>query len=810
MSPVSAELRIALRSLLARPSFFLTATATLALGLCALAAIFTVYDAVLLRPLPYAQADRIVDITREQPPVSEGPVARPVFQEWRERSSEFFDAFGGYVATTMNMTGAGDAERLTAYAVTPDFWSVFGSPIARGRAFGEDEEKHDEHIVVLSDTLWRNRFGAAADVVGRDILLNGENYHVVGVTAAGFAYPADAQVWLPTYLPSSTSGRGMNYLSIVARLRDGASIAAATQTLATVTAWEAQNWPDNHGGLTAQVKPLRDGIASRFLQPLAMLMIAAALVLLIACANLANLMLARGQAREREFALRRALGAGSACLVRTVLAEALVISLIGALFGLLDAQPAVHVLMSLAPHLLPATAVPAIDLRVVTVVVLAAVATLLLSGLAPAWRAMHADPADTLRGGGRDAGGSRAQGRLRALLVSAEIALALTLLGGSALLIQSLRHLSEVDTGVHSAQVLTARLALPTPAMQPGEEFMAWMERAKSANGPRLDAVLARVAAMPGTSGVGIVDSLPISGGGGSNGEFHLAGHDIQRDTNLAEHRFVSEHYFAALGIPLRSGRVFDSHDTDDSGFGTHVLVNQAFVDRFLSGANAIDQQIGILDDSMKTIVGVVGNARQFGLDREAKPEVYFPARMFPGGELTLVVKVDGDALAFAEPLRRALKELAPDMPVFSVRTMDEATRETTALRRFNLTLMSVFAVAAILLAAIGLYGVIAYSVGQRRREIAVRQSLGAGGADIHRLMLAASLRMIVPGIVAGIVGAIVLGRLIAAQLYGIGAADPLVLLSVAATLALIALVACAIPVLRAARVPPMEALRNE
>ncbi|MEO7936667.1 MAG: ABC transporter permease [Dokdonella sp.] len=811
MIPLFDDLRRALRALLARPTFFVTAVATLALGVCALAAIFTVYDAVLLQPLPYANADRIVDIGREQTPIKHGPVSRQVFQEWRERSTGVFDAFGGYNTSTMNLTGAGDAERLTACAVTPDFWNVFSSPIAAGRVWGKDEEAHDERVVVLSNALWRDRFGAKSDIIGRDIILNETSYRVVGVSAADFNFPTDAQVWFPTYLPSNSYPRGSNYLSMVARLRDGTDLVEARQTLDGIAAWEAKTWPDNHHGLRSQVQSLQASLSGRFHQPLAMLLIAALLVLLIACANLANLMLARGQARAHEFALRRALGADASSVARAVLAEALVIAAIGGIVGLLTSQPAVRTLMALAPSLLPRTSIPVVDASVVSVVVIAALLAMLVAGFAPAWRATRADPADALRGSGRDTGGRN--GRLRTWLVSAQIAVALTLLCGSALLIQSLRHLSEVDSGVDSAGVLTARIALPVPALLPGEESTAWISRVKAANSPRIDAILADVAALPGVAEVGMTDTLPVAGIDGiGNGAISLPGHDIPMDQNLADFRFASPDYFASLGIPLHGGRLLNAQDGHDAGLGTHVLVNQSFVDHFLGGnaSSALGQQIGIIDDTMKTIVGVVGNVRQSDLEHDPRPEVYFPARAFPASEMSLILKINGDALAFTDTLRRALKKLAPDMPVFSIRTMDEATRQTTLLRRFNLTLMSIFAGVALLLAAIGMYGVIAYAVGQRRREIGVRQAIGADAHDIHRLMFGAGLRMIVPGIVIGIIGSLALGRVIAAQLYGVNAANPFVLASVAALLFAVALIACAIPTLRAARIPPMEALRNE
>ncbi len=806
------DLRRAARSLLARPIFLLTAVGTLALGICALAAIFTVYNAVLLRPLPYSNADRIVEIQREQAPITNGPVAREVFEEWRDRTTAAFDVIGAYTASTMNLTGAGNAERLTAYAVSPGFWEVFANPLTLGRAFGNDEETSGENVVVLSNALWRNRFNAAADIVGRDIVLNGENYRVIGVTASEFAYPRDASIWLPTYLPGNTMGRGSNYLDVIARLKTDVSVATANHLLTPVTDWQARNFPDNHVGLRARVETLRHSLSANLQQPMSMLLIASALLLLIACANLANLMLARGQAREPEFALRRALGADRGGLVRAVLAEALVIALAGTAAGVLAAQPAVHALMSLAPDLLPNSGTPPIDVRVVAVVVLAELSVLVLAGLAPAWQASRVDPVETLRGAGRDTGGTRARGRLRALLVTGEIALALTLLSGSALLIQSLRHLSDVDTGVDSAHVLTARLALPVPARTPGEDMFAWFARAKEANAPRIDAILSEVGALPDAVHAGLTNELPISGGSGGNGSITLPGRDIPIAQNLAEFRAASPGYFATFAIPLRAGRVFDSRDGGEAGLGTSVLVNQAFVARFLDGvdANALGQSIGVIDNTMKTIVGVVGDVRQLGLDRAATPEVYFPARAYPGSEFSLAVKVDGDALAFAEPLRRTLQKVAPDMPVFSVRTMDEATRATTATRRFNLVLMSVFAAVALLLAAIGVYGVIAYLDGRRRREIGLRQAIGANARDIHRLMFGTGLRMIVPGIVIGLFGAVALGRVIASQLYGVGAADPVVLASVVVLLIVVAIAACAIPTRRATRISPVEALRDE
>lgn len=803
------DLKFALRSLLARPTFFLTAVLTLTLGIGALAAIFTVYDAVLLKPLPYANADRIVRITREQPPATLSTISAQAFEEWRDRSGDAFAAMGAFVVETRNLTSAGEAQRLTVYKVTPGFWSVFGQPLALGRAFGEVEEKQNERVVVLGDALWRAQFGSDAGVIGRDVELNGEAFRVVGVAAPTFRYPSDAQVWIPTFLPGNTTRtRGMNYLRAVGRLRDGVSLEQAKAAMLAITDWQAHEYPE-HAGMSAGVTPLRDLLSSDVRQPLHMLLLAAALVLLIACANLANLMLARGQAREQELALRSALGAGQARLFRQVLAESLLIAAIGAAAGLAVAKPAIAALTALAPELLPAYNVPAVDPRVIAATSGVALATLLLFGLLPAWRAAQSTPLQALQGASRSQTGSRAQVRARATLVSAEIALALTLLAGASLLIDSLRQLGKVDSGIGSPQVLTAAFSIALPAQQPGDVLEEWAARSIGQLAPRLDTIEQKLRGLPGVESVALANRLPASGDWGWNSAFTIPGRTVDSKA-AAEWRFVSADYFRTFGIPVEAGRAFTATDGANSLYPTQVLVNQAFADRYLAGDDPLAHEITIFGDAPKRIVGVVANVRQAGLDRPPNTEVYFPVSKAAVGDLVLAIKVRGDALAYAEPLRRAMREVAPDVPLYSIRTMDEVTGATTRMRAFNMVLMSTFAFVALALAAVGLYGVIAFAVGQRRREIGLRQAVGASAGDIHRLMLGEGLRMIVPGVAVGLLGALALGKAIASQLYGVGAADPLVLAGVTALLALAALVACALPTLRAARVPPMEALRDE
>jgi predicted permease len=656
------DLKLSLRSLRARPGFALTAVLTLMLGIGGVAAIFTVYDAVLLKPLPFADSARIVRLMREQPPVKYGPISPPMLREWSARSGAAFDAIGAFVEQTVNLTGAGAgaAERLTGYTVTPGFWTVFNQPIALGRSFGDAEENANERVVVLGDVLWRTRFAADPAIVGRDVELNGERWRVIGVAAPAFRYPSDAQLWTPTFLPANRAGRGSNSLAPVARLAPGVTPEQARDVMRGITQWEAENFPNENGKLTAQVQRLDELVGNRLRGSLSVLLGAALLVLLIACANLASLMLARGQTRAQELAVRSALGAGHAQLMRSVLAEAALLAGAGALAALLFAQIAVPTLLHLAPDLLPTYNVPAIDLRVVAATTLVAALTLVLFGLAPAWRAGRADPALALRSGARGHVGNRTQARARGVLVAAEIALAMTLLAGAGLLIDSLRQLSQVDSGLRDSEhVLAAKFSLPVPAMQPGEDFPAWYARVKVALEPRLDAVLARLHTLPGVTSVAITNALPASGDGGWNGGFTIAGREVPEDAQ-AEFRFSSPDTFRTFGIALKAGRPFDATDGTRSLLPTEVLVNQTFVNRYLGGGDALGKQVTIYDDSPKTIIGVVGDVRQFGLDQDADAEVWFPVRTVPTGDLALALKTDGDPLALIPMLRRAMQESFP------------------------------------------------------------------------------------------------------------------------------------------------------
>ena len=805
------DLRNALRGLVARPAFFITAVLTLTLGIGAVAAIFTVYDAVLLKPLPFQDAERIVRITREMGSSVQGTTSVPVFDEWRDRTKTTFAAVGAYAPETMNLAGSGngDAQRLSVYKVTPGFWDVFSQPLALGRSWGDDEENQNVQVLVLSDRLWRSRFAANADVIGSDVHLNDETFRIVGVAKPHFAFPDDVQVWIPTFTPGNAqSRRTMNFLRVLGRLEPGVSEAQATASIQSVIDWQVQTFPADESAMHASIISLQDQIGAPVSKALAMLLSASALVLLIACANLAGLVLARSQAREQELSLRRALGAGRGRLMRHVLVESAIIAGIGAVAGLLIARPAIAGLIALTPDLLPAYNLPSIDLRVVAVTTLLAFSTVLVFALFPAWRAGAVDPARAMQGASRSQTGSVKQMRARSLLVSIEIALAMTLLAGAGLLIGSLQKLGEVDSGVDTRNVLTAQFSIPTLTLQPGEDLNAWAATAMQKLSPRLVAIEEHLSKIPGVDSVALSFGLPASGVADWSSRFRVAGQPDPHES--VQYRFVSQDYFRTFGIPVSAGRAFDALDGTRALLPTEMLVNQAFADRYLPGRDPLASEIVTFGDTPIRVIGVVGNVRQAGLDRAINAEVYFPISKAIKGDMSIGLKVSGDPLAYAGAVRNAMREVAPDAPVYELRTMDSTIGSTLGLRRFNMILMSVFAAVAVMLAAIGLYGVIAYSVGQRRREFGLRQAIGASAGDLQRLMLGSGLRMIVPGIVVGLLGAVALGQVIASQLYGVSAADPVVLASVVVLLIIVAIAACAIPTRRATRISPVEALRDE
>ena len=811
-----AEARLAVRSLLRQPGFLAVSMLTLALGVGSVSAIYSVINGTLLRPLPYPQPEQIIRANRVQPPFS-GPVSRPVLADWREGTRSAFTAMAGFTGVVATLSGTGDAERLSGYRVTPEFWDVMGLPALRGRYFGPEEETSGERVVVLSHEFWQRRFGGDPAIVGSDVLLDGQSTRVLGITPPAFRYPGDTELYLPTYLPpyqpGNTSARGGNFLLVIARLAPGVTPEQADAAFDAVNAGLREQYPDNHANLETRLTPLPDLLNSRVREPLLILFGAAGLVLLISCANLANLLLARGSQRQRELAVRAALGAGRRSLLRVVLVEALIIALGGGLLGIAIAAAAVPLLLAGAPAIMPSHALPRVDLVVVVVCLAIAVSTVLLFALWPALRAAAAQPAGALQEEGRSGTGGRNRSRARGALVALEVALSLTLLVGAGLLIESLRRVAEIDIGVQSDNVLTAMIALSQPPLPTDAEWQEQWRQATRYNASRLDPLIERLRAIPGVESVAIADSLPMATANDTNSSISIVGVDLPTsgaDRPWAQWRFANADYFATLGIAVRRGRLHDDLESRPGEFPTAIVVNESFVRRYLPDADPIGRQVGnLLDDNPKTIIGVVADARLFGRERDIPPEAYMPLASAFQSQLYLALRVRGDPAAFAEPLRRTVREFDPNLPLLQVRPMGELLAGGAELRRFNLQLMMVFSVIALLLAALGLYAVIAYSVAQRRHEFGIRMSLGADARRVLLQVLGQGMAMVGAGIALGIGGALLLGRALSSQLYGVGGGDPRVIAVVTMLLAAVALAACLLPARRATRVEPMLALRD-
>jgi predicted permease len=803
----------ALRSLARTPAFAAVAVVTLALAIASIATLFAVVDAVLLKPLPYPGAERIIRIVRDQGTCTDCPISRLALFEWQQQSTAAFEALGAFYGMNATMTGNGTAEQLAAFRVTPEFWDVFKVPALLGRTFTADEDRENRAVAVISYGFWQRRFGGDPAVIGRTFTLNGESQQIVGVMPERFTYPT-ADAWFPAQLASATTDRATAYLNVIARLRAGVPLDQAREALAVIMARQAHDFPKEHEGLNAKLMPLQDRLTSTVKPALSVMFAASAMVVLIACANLANLMLARAQVRRRELAVRSALGASRGRLIWHLTQESAVIAGVGSVLGLGLALVAIRVLPKLAPDLLPDYNPLAIDAGVVAFVAAVAVAALLAFGLAPAWRSARADPAAALQDEARGGAGGRVSARSRAVLVIGEVALSLVLLAGAALLIESSRRLANVDPGVDVDHVITASITLPAIPNKPGESSDDWTARQLAATTPRIDALLERLRAMPELETVAFTDAIPLSGRSNTNGGVKVVGREYpggDAKMPLVEWRFVSSDYFRTLGLKVLHGRAFAPEDSHGPGITHEVLVNDVFARTFLDGVDPVGREVEILGDPPKTIAGVVESARQWGLAKEPTPEVYLPIYdCMVTTELEIVAKTRVAPALAAEPLRRVLRETAPDLPVTQVRTMSQIVSEGNTMRRFFSTLMIVFSGVALVLAMVGLYGLIAYSVAQRRVEIGVRMSLGADRLRVLRMILRQGLVLVGVGLAFGIVGALALSKVLGSLLYGVGPHDPFVLGSVAMVLLVTGAVACAVPALRASRVAPVEALRHD
>ncbi|HMF98279.1 MAG TPA: ABC transporter permease [Vicinamibacterales bacterium] len=804
MNALAQDLRYAFRMLRRQPGFTAVAVATLALGIGATTSVFTVVNGVLLRPLAYADPDRLLLLLNGRSGQMGASFSPPNYRDVTTQSGVFTVA-ASYDAASVTLTGEGDPQRLQASTVTGGFFATLGVQPPYGRAIDEADIAADRHVAVLSDGFWRRQFGARRETIGRTLHLDGVPYEVIGVAPPDVTLPGAPDLWRPLVFTAhnlSDAQRGARWVGVIGRLKPGIELAQANAAMAVVADRLAKAFPRTNEGRQVIATPLQQRIVRDIRPALLMLLGAVSLVLLIACVNVANLLLARAHARSREVAVRTAVGAGRGRLIRQFLAESVALGGIGAAAGLLVAWAATRVLVALGPASIPRLGEVSIDGRVLAFAVGVALATSVLFGLVPAL-ATSAGSFSRAIAGGRGSVGPTGT-RTRKVLVAAEMALAVVLLVGAGLLIRSYERLSGVDPGFARDHVLTFHIALP--------------EATYTTTASVLDTVttyLQRLSAAAGVEHAAAVFGLPLDSDFFASTSFTRIGEADTADAPSAGLRVASPDYFAALKIPLRAGRLFDARD---DGAGAEVaLINEEAARRYWPNQNPIGQQIKVgvrlvrgVRDGPKTIVGVVGNVKYRSLDITSPPEIYFPYAQQPVDSLTIALRTKTDPLALAPTARRVLAVIDRDLAIDAVHTMDDLVGRSIAERRFTMLLLAAFATVAVLLAAVGVYGVLAYLVTQRTQEIGVRLAMGAAPGDVVRLFVREGAAVAAIGVVLGLGSAIAAARALTSLVFGVTTTDPLTFAGVAAALALVAVVASYVPARRAARVDPMSALRAD
>lgn len=807
LDDLARDLKVGGRGLTRRPGFTAVTVLTLAIGVGATTTIFSVVDGVLLRPLAYEEPDRLVMVWGTSDDTAEGRTSPQNFVDWRTQT-RVFESIAAWFTQGMTLTDGGPAERIEAARVTEEFFSVMRVAPDRGRVFGADEQRLGaERVALLHDGLWRRRYGADPDVIGTSVELDGDRFTIVGVMPPGFEFPTAADVWTPLVL-DTTGGRHDHALQVVARLVPGATLASAQADMARVSAAISETH-QSMLGWGSRVVPLQTQLVQNARPTLALLMTAVALVFLIACGNVANLLLVRASARRHEMAIRRAVGASRGRLIRQSLTESTLLAMLGGCVGLTATYWALDAIKVIAGPAVPLLDRVAIDVRVLGFTAGLTLLTSLLSGLAPALRLPQSGVGPAARSTG-DA--SRFQRRRLPPLVTAEVALALTLLVAAGLLLESLARLGQVDPGFEAENLVTMRVGLDAAGYPEGRHATAFYSR-----------LLEDLRSLPGVETAAIVSDLPIGGA--------FAGFFVARPGQAffpsdgpplsAAYHVVSPGYHEAMGIPLVEGRHLDARDTETAPFA--VVISATMARRYWPDRDPVGQRLQIrLPDELGTIVGVVGDVSQGGLRREPQPAMYFAHRQAAAHpalaahtesmwrQQAVALRTTSDSALVIRAATNRVHALDPRVPVFQARTMQSLRAVSIASTRLSTTLLSLFGMLATSLAAIGVYGVLSQAVTARRQEVGVRMALGATRRDIIRTVIARGLRPVWAGLGIGLAGATVLSRLLTGQLYGIDALHLPTYASVTALLAGCALAACVVPAFRAARIAPMSALRLE
>ena len=801
MDSIIKDIRYGLRSLLKRPGFTVIALVALALGIGANTAIFSLVNAVVLQPLPYPDPDRLVWVFGNvRNGTSRASVAPGDFLDFRSQNQTFEQfAASGTVPLPLNLTGSGEPERLSASLVTGNYFQAFGVVPALGRGFSlENEKPGQDQVTVLSHAFWQKNFGGDPGIVNKTITLSGKAYVVIGVMP-DIRLPQAAQLWVPMNFDADPEmkQRHAHFLRPIGRLKEGVSLAQAQADTDRIAAQLEQQFPDSNTGWNLRLVSLREQLLGGSRTMVFILFGAVGLVLLIACANVANLLLVRAAAREKEIALRTALGASRFRIVRQMITESLLLSILGGVLGALLATWGVQVLVSLSENAIPPTVKVGIDATVLGFTLLISLITGILFGLAPAFRTMKVNLIDSMKDGIRGSGESALRNRTRSLLVVFESAVAVMLLIGAGLLVRSLIALQQVDPGFDANNVLTMRVELAMAKYDTPEKASNFFEQLEG-----------RVANLPGVEAAGLVTELPLSGQP-NDMPFIVEGRPpVALNERLgADFRRVNTQYFDALRIPLLRGRNFTEQEVRQ---GDKVLVvSQGLVDVAFPNEEALGKRIitGMRSEPYE-IIGIVGDIYHRSLEVPPYATMYFPTRQ--AGRENLVIRTQGDPLNIAGSVRKEIRALDPDQPVAAVRPMTEWVHSSVATPRYRTTLLTLFAVLAMILAATGIYGVMSYSVAQRTHEIGVRMALGARQFDVLKLVVRQGMLLALIGVVVGLGGAYALTRVMSSLLFGITERDPLTFGVVAALLMAVAFLACFVPARRATKVDPLTALRYE
>jgi putative ABC transport system permease protein len=810
------DFRYALRMLQRSPGFTAVAVLTLALGIGANTAIFSVINAVLLRPLPYHDPHNLVMVweSNSQHPNPHNTVSPPNFLDWQSRNT-VFSSMTFIFDERENLTGNGEPEEVVVQAVSTHFFSLLGvNPIIGPGFAAENGQPGHNNVVILSYGLWRERFAGDLAIVGKSLLLNGHPQTVVGVTPQNFNWfikdgsrtGAKPQVWAPFVFPQEfhdhkQAGR---FMTVAARLRPGVTPSQAQNEMSTIAKRLEQEYPDSDGHWGVNVVSLRDQISGDLRPALLVLFGAVGFVLLIACANVASLLLARAASREREMAIRTAIGASRWQIARQLLMESLLLALIGAGIGITLAVWGTNALLAASPRNLLDLRFISMDLHVLTFAITATLLAGLLFGFLPSYISAHSRISKTLREGGR---GSSASHRAfaRSAFVVAQLGLALVLLTGSGLLIRSFIRLISVDPGFGAGHLLTFKITLPRSKYATDQSRITFFQQ-----------FLGRISSVPGVRSASMESFPPLTGLGAATG-VHILSQPQQslKDLPVANVGVVGPHYFATMNIPLRAGRLFSAQELAQEKHVT--VISQVFADKYLHGVNPLGQKAAIYMKSLveselqpSEIIGVVGDVHQIGLDTAPEPTVYWPHPELVMSGMTILARTSSDPLALVSTIHRELQQMDPELPMAAVSTMDQLLADSLSRSRFTMLLLVIFSGVALVLACVGIYGLIAYSVTQRTQELGIRIALGAQRRDVLRLVLAQGTRLTLLGVAIGVLAALALSRLLATLLFAVSATDPLTFAGVAALLAIVALAACLIPARRATYVDPIVALRYE